>query len=112
MRCAIGIGRCGSPSDLPTLLDALADQDVKIRGACVEALSLFQGEEATAALVAKMNTPNAETKLAVLQALARRGEKSTMPVFVTAARTPTRRCGWRRLPGWARSAMRPQSRSC
>ena len=87
LKCAalIGIGRCGSPSDLPMLLDALADQDVKVRGACVEALGLFQGEEATAALAAKMNTPNPETKLAVLQALARRGRKSTMPLFMTAA---------------------------
>jgi HEAT repeat protein len=87
LKCAalIGIGRCGSASDLPTLLDALADQDVKVRGACVEAFSLFQGEEATAALVARMQTPNPKTKLAVLQALARRGRKTTMPVFMAAA---------------------------
>ncbi len=87
LKCAalIGIGRCGGPNDLPTLLDALADQDIRIRGACVEALSLFRGEEATAALVAKMNTPNPQTKLAGLQALARRREKSTMPVFLAAA---------------------------
>ena len=87
LKCAapIGIGRCGGPSDLPTLLDALADQDVKVRGACVEALSLFQGDETTAALAAKLNTPNPKTKLAVLQALARRGQKSTMSLFLTAA---------------------------
>jgi HEAT repeat protein len=87
LKCAalIGVGRCGSPSDLPTLLEALADQDIRVRGACVEALGLFQGEEATAALVAKMDTPRAETKLAVLQALARRAAKSTMPVFMAAA---------------------------
>jgi HEAT repeat protein len=32
-----------------------------------------------------MHTPNPETKLAVLQALGRRGRKSTMPVFMAAA---------------------------
>ncbi len=86
LKCAalIGVGRYGSPSDLPTLLDALSDQNVKVRGACVEALSLFQVEEATVALVARMHTPNPETKLAVLQALTRRGQKSTMPVFIAA----------------------------
>ena len=81
LKCAapIGIGRCGNPGDLPVLLEALADQDVKVRGACVEALGLFQGEEATAALAGKMSTANPETKLALLQALARAGRRARCP---------------------------------
>ncbi len=86
-KCAaiIGIGRVGSAGDLPILLEALADQDVKVRGACVEALCLLQGKDVTGTIAAKFGAANAQTKPALLQTLAGRGEKSTAPLFMAAA---------------------------
>ncbi len=86
-KCAglIGIGRAGTAADLPTLFGALADPDVKIRGACVEALCLLPGQDVTAALAAQVKTQKPEGKLACLQALARRGDKSTVAEFLNAA---------------------------
>lgn len=86
-KCAalIGVGRAGSPGDLPTLLAALADPDVKVRGACVEALALLEGPAVTAAIAAQVKGLTAEVKWGLLQALARRGDQSTLPVFLAAA---------------------------
>jgi HEAT repeat protein len=87
-KCAgiIGIGRAGSAGDLPILWDAVADRDVKVRGACVDALCLLEGNQVTQAIAAQVKTATPEAKLALLQALARRGDKSTVSVFITAAR--------------------------
>ncbi len=87
-KCAgiIGIGRSGSAGDLPILWDAVADRDVKVRGACVEALCLLQGNQVTQAIAAQVKTATPEAKLALLQALARRGDKSTVSVFIAAAK--------------------------
>jgi HEAT repeat protein len=86
LRCAglIGIGRVGSAADLPTLFLALADADVKVRGAGVEALCLLTGPEVTAAIALQLKTAQPLAKVALLQALARRGDKSTLPVFIAA----------------------------
>lgn len=86
-KCAglIGIGRAGTTADLPILFGALADPDVRIRGACVEALCLLQGQDVTAAIAAQVKTQKPEGKLACLQALARRGDKSTVAEFLNAA---------------------------
>jgi HEAT repeat protein len=86
-KCAaiIGVGRAGSAGDLPLLFEALADQDAKVRGACVEALCLLEGRDVTAAIAAQATTPKPETKLGLLQALARRGDKSSVSLFITAA---------------------------
>jgi HEAT repeat protein len=86
-KCAglIGIGRAGSPSDLPALFDALADQDVKVRGACVEALVLLEGSNVTATIADQVKPARPEAKVGLLQALARRGDKSTASVLVAAA---------------------------
>jgi len=86
LKCAaiIGIGRAGTPRDLPTVFDALADKDARVRGACVEALCSLEGSEVTAAIVAQAKDAPPEAKLALLQALARRGDKSTAPVLMAA----------------------------
>ena len=87
IKCAalIGIGRAGSASDLPTLFDALADPDVRARGACVEAMCLLEGNDVTAAIAAKAQAATTAAKPALLQALALRGDKSTVSIFLTAA---------------------------
>ena len=87
LKCAaiIGIGRAGTAADLSTLLEPLADQDARVRGACVEALCLLKGSEITAAIAAVARSPKPETRLAALQALARRGDAGTLPVFIAAA---------------------------
>jgi HEAT repeat protein len=79
-----GIGRAGSAADLPILWEALADRDAKVRGACVEALCLLEGKEVTQAVAAQVKTATPEAKLALLQVLVRRGDKSTVSVFITA----------------------------
>lgn len=86
-KCAalIGIGRAGSASDLPTVFDALGDPDVKVRGACVEALSRLEGQPISAAIAAQLTTAKPEVKLGLLQALARRGDKSSVSGFLAAA---------------------------
>jgi HEAT repeat protein len=86
-KCAaiIGIGRTGSVQDLPPVFEALNDQDVRVRGACVEALCQMQGSEVTAAILAQVKSPKPEVRLALLQALARRGDKGTAAVFLAAA---------------------------
>jgi HEAT repeat protein len=86
LKCAaiIGIGRAGGPEDLPALLEAAASQDAKLRGACVEALCLLEGKDVARAIAAQVSQSQPETKLVLLQALARRGEKSTVPVFTAA----------------------------
>lgn len=87
LKCAalIGIGRAGNLADLPVLLEAAADPDAKVRGACVEALSLLQGPQVTESIATKMPAAQPDTKVALLQALARRGDKSAAAVFVSAA---------------------------
>lgn len=87
LKCAaiIGLGRSGTAGDLPTLFDALADPDARVRGACVEALCLLEGQGVTQAIAAKVGTAKPATKPALLQALARRGDKGTASVFLSAA---------------------------
>jgi HEAT repeat protein len=86
-KCAglIGIGRAGTPAELPALFDALADPDARVRGACVEALALLQGAGVTRAVAAQIKASKPEARLAVLQALARRGDTSTAAVFLAVA---------------------------
>ena len=87
LKCAaiIGIGRAGTLANLSALLEAATDQDVKVRGACVEALCLLEGPPVAAAIANKVSASPPDTKVALLQALARRGEKTTVSVFTTAA---------------------------
>jgi HEAT repeat protein len=86
LKCAalVGIGRAGSAGDLPTLLDAAADRDAKVRGAAVEALRLLEGNGVTAAIAAKIPAAEPEMKVSLLRALACRGDKGTASVFTTA----------------------------
>jgi HEAT repeat protein len=90
LKCAgiIGIGRAGTSANLPALLDAAADPDAKVRGACVEALSLLEGATVGSAIASKVGAAKPEAKVALLQALARRGEKGAVAVFTTAVSDP------------------------
>ena len=87
LKCAalIGMSRAGNGDDLPVLVDALDDQDVKVRGACIEALGLLQGPQVTEVLAAQVRTAKPERKAALLQALAQRGDRQTVSVFLAAA---------------------------
>ena len=87
LKCAgiIGIGRAGTVANLPTLLEAAASPDVKLRGACVEALCLLDGPQVGETIAASVSASQPDTKVALLHALARRGEKNTVAVFATAA---------------------------
>jgi HEAT repeat protein len=82
----IGLGRAGTADDLPTIFAALADPDA--RGACVEALCLLPGQAVTAAVAARARTATPGAKPALLQALARRGAKNSLPIFIAAASEP------------------------
>lgn len=88
LRCAglIGLGRAGGTAELPALFDALADRDVRTRGAAVEALSMMPGKDITRALVAKVRTAGPEIKPALLRAIALRGEKGLTATFLAAAK--------------------------
>jgi HEAT repeat protein len=87
LKCAgiIGVARAGTVADLPTLFDALADVDAKVRGAGADALAMMPGKDVTDAIVAKIKTAGAPIKPTLLRALAQRGDKTTAPVFVAAA---------------------------
>jgi HEAT repeat protein len=86
LKCAavVGIGRTGSAADLPSVFDNAGDADVKLRGACVEAMAMMKGADVTPAIVAKAKTASPEAKPTLLQGLARRGDKSTVAIFITA----------------------------
>ncbi|MFI5378529.1 MAG: HEAT repeat domain-containing protein [Tepidisphaerales bacterium] len=86
LKCAaiVGIGRTGSAADLPSVFDNAADPDAKLRGACVEAMAMMKGNDVTAAIAAKANTAPPEAKPALLLGLARRGDKSTVTIFISA----------------------------
>mgnify|MGYP000359708331 CR=1 FL=1 len=85
-RCGaiVGIARAGGVDELPAILAALADPDATLQGACVEALCRLEGENATAAIAARVEGARPAVKLVLLQALARRGDKAALPAFVAA----------------------------
>ena len=87
LKCAglIGIGRAGGAAELPALFEALADRDIKVRGAGIEALTLMPGKPVADAIAAKARTAGPETKPSLLLALARRGDKGAGAIFLAAA---------------------------
>jgi len=90
VKCAaiLGLGRIGSESDLTDIMGALLrDPDARVRGACVDALSLLQGEDVTGALVAMFRLVAPPVKPALLQALAGRSDRRDLRllVFIAAA---------------------------
>ena len=87
LKCAglIGIGRAGGVAELPALFEALADRDIKVRGAGIEALTLMPGKPVADAIAAKARTAGPETKPSLLLALARRGDKGAGAIFLAAA---------------------------
>ncbi len=86
-KCAalIGIGRAGTPGDMMVLVAALSDGDASVRDCAVEALSVLAGGDVTPALAAGVPAAKPEAKRGLLQALARRRDRSTLPVFLAAA---------------------------
>ena len=81
LKCAalIGIGRTGSEVNLLLFFSAAADEDAQVRGACVDALCLLQGKNVRAAIVAELKRAKPQAKLALLQSLARLGERTLWP---------------------------------
>jgi len=88
-RCAglIGIGRAGGTGELPTILAAADNPDIRTRGACVEALCLLKGAGVADALAARVPAAKPPAKVALLTALARRGETGARSVFLAAAQS-------------------------
>lgn len=86
-KCAgiIGIGRVGGHGDLTTIFAALNDDNVTIRGACVEALCLLPGNEVTQAIAAQVKTAKPVARVGLLQALTRRADRSALSVLLAAA---------------------------
>lgn len=87
LKCAavIGIGRAGSASNLPVIFEAIATADPKLHAASVDALVLLKGQDVTAAIADRARNADTHAKPALLRALARRGDKSTLPLFLAAA---------------------------
>jgi HEAT repeat protein len=87
LRCAaiIGLGRAGGIGELPTIFDALADRDARIQGAGIEALSLIEGDGVRDAIIAKASSAEPRARAAILRALASRGDKSAVPIFMAVA---------------------------
>jgi len=87
VKCAalIGLGKTGGLAELGDAIAAVADQDPKVRGAAIEALGGMKGSDVTHALARRIGSEPVEQRAWLLRALAMRNDKSTMPVFVTAA---------------------------
>jgi HEAT repeat protein len=85
VKCAaiLGLGRIGSENDLTDITGELQRHpDARVRDACVEALSLLQGEEVTRTLVAMFWMVAPPMKPALLQALAGRGDRGELRLAV------------------------------
>jgi len=90
LRCAaiVGIGRAGGVKELDTIFEALGDPDVTVRGSALQALGLLPAREVNQAMIAKLKAAAPEMKVMLLQALARGGDKESLPAFVAAASDP------------------------
>ena len=86
IKCAaiIGLGRAGGTRELPTIFDALADDDAKIRGAAMSALTLVPVNVLVQA-VRKQKNASPEFVAGLLRVLGRRGDRSTRDIFIQAA---------------------------
>ncbi len=93
LKCAAlaGIANAGGISELPTLLQALADKDMKIRGSAMTSMQTMPGNDVTQALIAQVKgaAPDVgrapDIKTLLLRVLANRGDKSVVPTLVEAA---------------------------
>ena len=85
LKCAavIGVGRTGTVADLPIIFEN-ADADVKLRGACAEALATMKGVGVTPAIAASLKAASPAAMPTLLQGLARRGDRSTAAIFIAA----------------------------
>ena len=90
LRCAaiVGLGRAGGPEELPTLLNALDDADVEIRGAARGALDLMPVEAIRQALTQTAATASPAMKAQLLKILVRRADPAAAPAFLAALRDP------------------------
>ena len=87
LRCAalIGIGRVGMPDDLKIVLDAMSDEDVRIRGAAIEAIGFMASPQVMSAISEKVKSAAPAMKASLLRALANRADRSMLPTFVACA---------------------------
>ncbi|MEW6358376.1 MAG: HEAT repeat domain-containing protein [Planctomycetota bacterium] len=88
LKCAaiIGLAKAGGMAELPALMEALADQDVKIQGAAIAALEGMADDALNGTLAEKVNGASPEVKVRLLRILAERGAKDRLAVFLEAAK--------------------------
>lgn len=90
LKCAaiIGLGRAGGTNELSTILEALGDDDPAIRGAGIAALEVMPPKVVLEAVARRLKTASFEEKIALLRVLGRHGDRSSLPMFVSAASDP------------------------
>ncbi|NOZ23021.1 MAG: hypothetical protein GXP25_18260 [Planctomycetes bacterium] len=88
LKCAaiIGLARAGGMTELPTLMTALADPDVKIQGAAIEALEAMPDKELNKTLAEKVKAVSSAVKVFLLRVLADRGAREQLATFIAAAK--------------------------
>ncbi len=86
-RCAaiIGAAEAGGINEMHTILDAVADENPKVRGAGVAALGMLPAGAVTAAISARLKTAAPEAKAMMLRALSQRVDQSTLTAFIAAS---------------------------
>jgi len=87
-RCAaiIGAAEAGGIKEMDAILDAIADENPKVRGAGVAALGMLPARNVTAAISARLKTATPEAKAMMLRALSQRVDQSTLPAFIAASK--------------------------
>ena len=87
IRCAaiIGLGRAGGAKEVHTILKAMDDADLNVRGAALAALELLPTANVIGAVQARLKTADTSLKLLLLRALAQRADKASLPAFADAA---------------------------
>jgi HEAT repeat protein len=82
----IGFARAGLQNEIPRILDAFSDPDPAVRGAAIQAAAVFAGGAMTEAMLARLDAGGAPAaRVALLEALAARGESGAPAVLVKAA---------------------------
>jgi HEAT repeat protein len=82
----LGFARAALQNEIPRILDALADPEPEVRGAALEAISVFPGGVMTEAILGRLDAGGSPAaRSALLAALAARGEVGVPAVLVKAA---------------------------
>ncbi len=81
-RCAAILGRSRETALTPDLLNALADKELLVRRAAVEALGLIGGKEASKALLKCLTDKDALIRADAVLAIGRQGKKSAVKPLI------------------------------